>query len=101
MPNIAAPRAALGVAAPVLDRFPAHAEAVEKLLSESESFRSLCQDLALAIQAVRRFSAQRQPGDATRMAEYATLVEELEREIAGLIGAPTVPVQHVKAGSRL
>jgi hypothetical protein len=62
-------------------RFPAHAEQIATLYAKDENFRGLCDDLAVAEQAIT--AAERLSGlvGAKRRAEYHRLVEDLAAEI--------------------
>lgn len=66
-----------------LDRQPS----IEELALRSESFRSLCADLAEAELALRRWEATPSPIQAARCMEYRMLVESLENELRAAIGA--------------
>lgn len=64
----------------VIERFPESAEAIADLAGDSEAFRSICEDYDLGLATLRQFEAQF--GDnRQRIAEYRTLLLDLEREI--------------------
>jgi hypothetical protein len=65
----------------VMDRFPADAELVLKCALESERFRSLCEDYALALEASRRLESLERPIVERRIADYRALMSDLEQEI--------------------
>jgi hypothetical protein len=69
----------------VMDRFPAEADLVLRCALESESFRSLCEDYALALEALRRLEAFDRHMVESRIADYRVLMRELEREIQGIL----------------
>ena len=77
------------VCSTVFDRFPDRADAVRRLVFENEHFRSLCEDHALAVEALARFTDRiadgSHPADQDRQREYAALVSALEREIEHVI----------------
>ena len=54
---------------------------IGRLAEQSETFRSLCEDHQLAVEALDTLMAKR-PGDDKVIGEYRTLVAELEAEIA-------------------
>jgi hypothetical protein len=65
----------------VMDRFPADAELVLRCALESERFRSLCEDYALALEASRRLEAVDRQIVESRIADYRALMNDLEQEI--------------------
>ena len=68
--------------AEVLESHPAHAPLIRRLASTNETFRSICEDYALARDVLT--SLERSAGasrDASTVAEYRVLVADLEREI--------------------
>ncbi|MGK9167639.1 hypothetical protein KXR53_15145 [Inquilinus limosus] len=64
-----------------IERFPDLAHLIGPLAEQSETFRSLCEDHQLAVEALDRLTARR-PVDDKMVHEYRTLVEELEADIA-------------------
>lgn len=67
----------------VLERFPERVALIERLASENDSFRGLCEDFALAISTLGRLSKLAEPErNATIIADYESVVAELERDIA-------------------
>jgi hypothetical protein len=70
----------------VLVLFPEQAPLVKRLAMESEAFRSICEDYALASSTLARLSAA---GDAERnatvLSDYLLLVADLERDIAAAL----------------
>jgi len=65
----------------VMDRFPADADLVLQCALENERFRSLCEDYALALEALRRLEALDRRMVESRIADYRALMTDLEREI--------------------
>lgn len=63
-----------------VERFPDHAHLIGRLAEQSETFRSLCEDHQLAVEALDTLLARR-PEDGKVIQEYRTLVEELETDI--------------------
>jgi len=63
-------------------RFPSDAKLIKRLMSGDQSFRELCNDLALADQALA--AADQLPEDirADRVAKCKVWMESLEKEIA-------------------
>jgi hypothetical protein len=66
----------------VLSRFPADGALIRRLLLESESFRSVCEDLADASKILAELR-QSPPSEkvAERIRDYEELVADLEQEI--------------------
>lgn len=64
-----------------IERFPDLAHQIGRLAEQSETFRSLCEDHQLAVEALDTLSAKR-PLDDKVIAEYRSLVAELEVDIA-------------------
>jgi hypothetical protein len=64
-----------------IERFPDQAHRIGRLAEQSETFRSLCEDHQLAVEALHTLIAKR-PGDDKVIGEYRTLVAELEADIA-------------------
>ena len=65
----------------VIERFPEHEVAIERLIKRSDSFRSMCDDYALGIDALRRWERTTDPKRAVRIAELRESLAELEEEI--------------------
>jgi len=70
-----------GPATHVMERFPEHQLAIERLIQRSESFRSMCDDYAVGIEALRRWERATVPIRAVRIAELRESLAELEEEI--------------------
>lgn len=70
---------------PVLDRFPDDAKLVRRLSVESEAFRGMCEDYALARTTLAQLEALAQEGEHPRISDYRTLVEDLEKEIVNAL----------------
>jgi hypothetical protein len=66
----------------VAERFPNQAARALRLVGESESFRSLCEDYALAIGTLRRLEGLGRVANDTKLEDYRALAVELERELA-------------------
>lgn len=64
-----------------IERFPDLAHLIGRLAEQSETFRSLCEDHQLAVEALNTLMARR-PADDKMIDEYRTLVGELEADIA-------------------
>jgi hypothetical protein len=60
---------------------PNHKRTIEEMVLGSESFRTLCGDLAEAEQALRRWEKSGAPGHAARCVEYRHLIDGLEAEL--------------------
>lgn len=69
----------------VIERFPEHERAIERLARTSESFRSMCEDYAVGVEALRRWQRATDGADqqrAVRIAELRESLAELEAEIS-------------------
>ena len=66
---------------------PDRAEEIACLAANSEPFRSLCEDYALAVNTLRRLESENRQQDVERMVEYRELIGELERELSESLGA--------------
>ena len=66
-------------------RFPAYTLQVRRLLARNESFQAMCEDLAVAEQALALTERLPEAVRADRRAEYEDLVESLVREIEGTL----------------
>lgn len=64
-----------------IQTLPKYETAIKELALQSESFRSLCGDLADAGRALQHRIKSDAPGDAAQRAEYRHLVESLESEL--------------------
>lgn len=67
--------------AKVRQLFPETGEAVSELALMSETFRTLCEDYGLAVDALRQLELRNRPQDIEKMHEYRQLLHELEREL--------------------
>ena len=65
----------------MIKRFPDHELAIERLARSSETFRSICEDYAVAVEALRRWGRATDPKRAVSIAELGNSLAELEREI--------------------
>jgi histidinol dehydrogenase len=68
----------------VIERFPEHELAIERLARSSESFRSMCEDYAVGVEALRRWQRgtdATDPKRAVMIAELRASLAELETEI--------------------
>lgn len=63
-----------------IERFPDQADLIGRLVEQSETFRSLCEDHQLAVETLETLLARR-PEDRKVIGENRTLVEELEADI--------------------
>ena len=67
-----------------IERFPDLADQIGRLANQSEAFRSLCEDHQLAVETLDSLIA-RGPANDKVIAEYRTLVGELEADIAAAL----------------
>jgi len=68
----------------IVERFPEHELAIERLARSSESFRSMCEDYAVGVEALERWERATDATDPKRTVRIAELREslvELETEI--------------------
>ncbi|WP_137180717.1 hypothetical protein [Roseomonas sp. AR75] len=70
----------------VLSRFPEKAALVRRLFETQPSFRSACEDYRLARQGLSAFEERLSAsGPRAEIAEYRTLVSELESELLAML----------------
>lgn len=69
----------------ILLRFPSQADDIRLAALRDRRFRSLCEDFALALEALARFEARPDAAERKEIPEYRTLVAELEAEVAGYL----------------
>ncbi len=69
----------------VLERFPERALVIREVFLRDESFRSVCEDYALACDCLARFQALSDAQRRTEISDYRSLIAELETEIAALL----------------
>jgi len=67
-----------------IERFPDQADLIGRLVGQSETFRSLCEDHQLAVETLDGLTARRSMDDKI-VHEYRTLVEDLEVDIASAL----------------
>ena len=65
----------------VTKRFPEHELAIERLVRTSESFRSMCEDYAVGVEALGQWERASDPKHATRIAELRDTLAEVEEEM--------------------
>jgi hypothetical protein len=65
----------------LIKRFPEHELAIERLIRTNESFRSMCDDYAVGLEALRRWERATDPKRAVRIAELRESLVELDEEI--------------------
>jgi hypothetical protein len=65
----------------VIKRFPEHELAIERLVRRSECFRSMCEDYAVGVEALRRWERSTDPKRTVRIAELRESLAELEEEM--------------------
>lgn len=64
---------------------PNHKKSIEELALGSESFRTLCSDLAEAELALDRWESSTLPGKEARCVEYRLLIDGLEAELRQVV----------------
>jgi hypothetical protein len=75
----------------VTERFPEHELTIERLFRRSESFRSMCEDYALGVEALGRWERGKDPKRAVRIAELRESLAELEAEILEALEQAATP----------
>jgi hypothetical protein len=65
----------------IINRFPEHELAIERLVRKSEGFRSMCEDYAVGVEALRRWERATDPKRSARIAELRESLAELEEEM--------------------
>jgi hypothetical protein len=65
----------------VTKRFPEHELAIERLVRTNESFRSICDDYTVGVEALRRWERSPDPKRTVRIAELRESLAELEKEM--------------------
>jgi hypothetical protein len=65
----------------VIQRFPQHELTIERLVRTSDSFRSMCDDYAVGVEALGQWERATDPRGAARIAELRESLAELEQEI--------------------
>jgi hypothetical protein len=73
-----------------IERFPMWRRTIEALAARNEDFRSLCEDLAEAQLALRRWEQSSSQVREQRCVEYASLVEDLASEIEDALEAASI-----------
>jgi hypothetical protein len=74
-------------AARVCERFTDDREVVNRLIDENETFRSICEDYVLAQRALTEFKKKSDHPDRPEVADYQSVICELEQEIRGYVRA--------------
>jgi hypothetical protein len=69
----------------VLQRFQPQATVVRRLALRDPEFRGLCEDYALARASLAGFEARRDASERPEIAEYRTVIAELEAEISRFV----------------
>ena len=69
----------------VLERFPEKAVVVRRLVLRDAGFRGICEDYALAREGLATFEARPDAAMRPEVADYQTVIAELEHEIAALV----------------
>lgn len=65
----------------VLKRFPDRKETIKRLFTESENFRSACEDYQRCAQSLQYWKQSASKEATARQEEYAALLRDLEEEI--------------------
>lgn len=69
----------------VMVRFPDRSDLIRVLALRDRTFRGLCDDLALAIEELRRFEARPDAQERNEIPEYRAIISELEAEVAAYL----------------
>jgi len=73
-------------------RFPEHAGRVRQLFQRSETFRSMCEDLAAAVETLANVGSLSANVREARREEYASLVDALVAEIGEALSQSKVVI---------
>ena len=71
----------------ILQRFPKNSESIRLLIAENPEFHALCKDYDDCVHACQFWGQSTASEAETRVKEYRTLVEELEKEIDAVLRA--------------
>ena len=61
--------------------FPDWAEEVSRLALRNETFRTLCEDYGMAVDALDLLELRNLPQDGGKRREYQVLIEDLEKDL--------------------
>jgi|EndMetStandDraft_4_1072995.scaffolds.fasta_scaffold338034_2 hypothetical protein len=61
--------------------FPDWGEEISRLALSNETFRDMCEEYGLAVEALDLLEHRNHPQDVDRMYEYRTLIKQLERDL--------------------
>jgi hypothetical protein len=61
--------------------FPDWGEEISRLALSNETFRDMCEEYGLAVEALDLLEQRNHPQDVDRMYEYRTLIKQLERDL--------------------
>jgi hypothetical protein len=79
----------VGPATHLITRFPEHELAIERLVRTNETFRAMCEDYAMGVEALRRWERATDPKRAVRIAELQDVLAELEDEMLEVLERET------------
>ena len=71
----------------VMERFPDYAGLARRLYLRSEHFRFSCEEFAMSLESLRHFEARKDAGERPEIAEYRSLLREIEDELLALLEA--------------
>lgn len=66
-------------------KFPTFSLKARELYLRDENFRSICEDLVLAMESLRNFEARKDAPVRSEIKEYRCLVRELEDEVRSIL----------------
>ena len=61
--------------------FPDWDEEISRLALSNETFRDMCEEYGLAVEALDLLERRNHPQDVDRMYEYRTLIRQMERDL--------------------
>ena len=61
--------------------FPDWEEEISRLALSNETFRDMCEEYGLAVEALAMLEQRNHPRDVDRMHEYRTLIRQMERDL--------------------
>lgn len=69
----------------ILDRFPDRSEEILRLYDTVDEIRHVCDDLALAIETLRRFESRIDRDSASEIKDFKDIIEKLHKELMQII----------------
>jgi hypothetical protein len=81
--------------------FPERADEIARLALRDDTFRTVCEDYGMALEALTRLEIRNHPLDVEKLIEYRALIHDLEGEIkAGLAQTDIISNLTARTGGR-